>query len=278
MENGAVIYNGDELTVSYIKVDNYTITAHGAETIKVTGDVTASEIYAPAELNAVSGWVLASEMPADATVISQKWTYTQTTNKESTDTSMEGYTQTGSYWVQSGTGSQNYSTAFPSGFDTSHSIYTSFAKNAVEAYENETNKREVTNSWTGYVYWHWMYDCGGGNGTANRAIYDRKDSGPDNGFYYKYFGAFTSSKGDYSNDTGYCNSLGKRNYIIPERTKYADCQGATRWFRFDYYTSYYTDYYKMFQYQKVENLESTTEVTASDTISNVQKWVQYREK
>ena len=123
-----------------------------------------------------------------------------------------------------------------------------------------------------------MYDCGGANGTANRAIYNKKGNGPDNGFYYKYFGAFTSTKGNYNSDTGYCNSQNIRNYIVPDRTSYASCQGATRWFRFDYYTSTYVDYYKMFQYQKIENLESETEVTASETISNVQKWIQYRIK
>ncbi len=73
-------------------------------------------------------------------------------------------------------------------------------------------------------------------------------------------------------------NLGIYNYVIPERTAYADCQGSTRWFRFDYYTSNYTDYYKIFRYQKVENLESRTKVTESDTISNVQHWVKYREK
>ena len=68
------------------------------------------------------------------------------------------------------------------------------------------------------------------------------------------------------------------NYIVNDRTSWDDCQGAKRWFRFDYYTCYYTDYYKMFQYKKEENKESTTKVTASDSITNVQEWVQYREK
>jgi hypothetical protein len=34
----------------------------------------------------------------------------------------------------------------------------------------------------------------------------------------------------------------------------------------------------MFKYQKIERKESATEVTASDTISDVQQWVQYRMK
>ena len=61
-----------------------------------------------------------------------------------------------------------------------------------------------------------------------------------------------------------------------------DCQGTWFWFRFDYYTSSYTDYYKMFQYRKVEDLESTTQVSAGTsgnvTISNVNRWVRWRPK
>lgn len=278
LSNGATIYYGDVLSISYTRADYYTITSHGATTITVTGNVTPSHIYATAQLNEVSGWVKESEMPSGAQVINQKWSYTKTTTTESTATSMDGYTQIGSYWVKSGTGSQNYSTEFPGGFDTGHWIYTSFAKSAVSAYENATNKREVSNSWSGYVYWHWMYNTDSANGTSTRAIWNQYGTCSVNGFKYQYFGAFTSTNGNYSGSNTYCNNLGIYNYIIPERTAYADCQGATRWFRFEYYTSYYTDYYKMFQYQKVENLESTTEVTASDTISNVQKWVQYRAK
>lgn len=247
-----------------------------AETVySVANNIT---VYAHWTQNPVLGWIRANELPAGAQVVDQKWTYTKTTTVESRETSMSGYTLISSRWVQSGTGSSNYSTAFPSGFDTSHWIYTSFRKSAYTASETETSKRTVSDAWGGYVYWHWMYDTSNASGTSTRAIYNKKGSGPDNGFYYKYFGAFTSTEGNYSNDTYYCNSLGIRNYIIPGRTAWADCQGATRWFRFDFRVSTYTDYYKLFTYQKVENLESSTEVTPSDTISNVQKWVKYRNK
>ncbi len=278
LSSGATVYYGDVLSVSYTRRDYYNITSQGEATVTVTGDVAGSQIYATAELKPLSDWVKDGAQPSGSQVVNQKWSYTQKYTTESKETSLSGYTQTGSYWVQSGTGSQNYA-SFPSGFDTSNSIYTSFAKSAPHVNsETATTKREVTTAWAGYVYWHWMYDCGGANGTANRAIYNQKGTGPDNGFYYKYFGAFTSTNGSYSSDTGYCNSLNIRNYIVTGRTAYADCQGATRWFRFDYYKSTYTDYYKMFQYEKYENKESSTAVTASSTISNVQKWVQYREK
>ena len=124
-----------------------------------------------------------------------------------------------------------------------------------------------------------MYDCGGSNGTSNRAINDKKEYGNDNGYYYSFFDAFTSSDGNYESSTGYCNSKGIRNYVIPERTAYSDCHGATRWFRFDYYVCSYADYVRMYQYIKIEDgIESTSPVSASDTISNVQEWVLYREK
>ncbi len=165
----------------------------------------------------------------------------------------------------------------PAGFWESHWIY-NFARKPYENFETETTKREVTNTWGGYVYWHWMYNCGGANGNSERPIYNQSGVAPATGFGYQYFGAFTSSRGDYYSDTWYCNNLGMQNFVIPEITANADCQGSTRWFRFDYYVSSYFDFYKMFQYQKIEDLESPTEVFASDTISNVQQWVRYRAK
>ena len=245
-----------------------------ASTVMGAGNTT---IYAQWTLNSVSGWVLASNVPSGAQVISNKWTYTRTQSTESTSSSLNGWSQTGYYWKQSGSGSVYYA-SFPSGFSTSHTIYTSFNKSALSSYENTSSKRTVSNAWAGYVYWHWMYDCGGSNGTEYRAIYNQQGSGPTNNYGYKYFYAFTSTNGNYSYDTSYCNNLRMTNYIIPERTAYADCGGATRWFRFDYYKSTYTDYSKVYTYKKVTNLESSSKVTAGGEISNVKHYVQYRAK
>ncbi len=274
LSSGDAVYYGDVLAIIYTKHDYYSISAQGATSVVVESNVTTDTIYAEAALNPVSGWVLASEMPSDAQVINQKWTYTLTTNTESTATSLSGYTQVGSYWVKSGSGSKNYAT-FPSGFETSHWIWQDFSFNPYTASETTTTKREVSNSWTGYVYWHWMYDCGGAN-AGDRAIYNQYGYGSTNGYLYKYFGAFTSAT-NYPSTNGYCNNLGL-SYYGTGRTSYADSQGSKYWFRFDYYTSSYTDYYKMFKYQKQEQKESSTEVTPSSTISNVQYYVQYRDK
>lgn len=252
---------------------------NGVQITETSTAATAEDItvYAKWQHNEVKGWIKASEVPEGAEIVGNKWTYTLKTTTESTNTSLAGYTRTGKRWVQSGSGNVNYAT-FPGGFDTGNWYYQNFAKGPYSASETETRKRTVSNSWRGYIYWHWMYDCGGANGTSQRAIYHQYGYGPDNGFLYKYFGAFDSSNGNYSSDTGYCNSQGIRNYIVPERTANSQCQGATRWFRFDYYNSSYVDYTAYFTYEKTEEKESSTEVTNGGNISNVVHWVQYREK
>ena len=134
------------------------------------------------------------------------------------------------------------------------------------------------NQSNGYIYWHWMYDTNYANGTSGRAIYDRYGNGPTNGYLYKFFGAFTSTNGNYASDKGYCNNLNMTNYIVNDRgTSWDVTQGATRFFRFDYYTCSYTDYYKMFQYYQDNNHESASYPSGSN-LSNIVEWVQYREK
>lgn len=286
LSNGAPIYYGDVLQIIYTKADYYTITSHGVESITVTKDVTSSDIYAVAALNETSGWVKASEVPSGAQVLNRKWSYTLTTNTESRETSLAGYTQTGSYWVESNSGSFNYSDKFSTyapGFDTSHSIYTSLNKSPYSSYENTTSKRVVKNTWAGYVYWHWAHDCGGA-GAGNRSIYYQRGTGNSNAtgnnYGYYYFGAFLSG----TNFSGQTDSNWNQNdtyykwYHVTDRSSNADTQGSYWFYRFDYYKCTYTDYYKMFQYKKVENKESTTQVSASSSISNVQEWVQYRAK
>lgn len=280
LDNGATIYYGDILQVTYSKADYYTITSHGAESITVTKDVTSSDIYATAELNELSGWVKVSELPSGAQVLDRKWTYTLTTTTESRETSLDGYTQIGSYWVQNGTGSANYA-SFPSGYDTGDSIYNSFMKSAYDSYETATAKRTVSNNWAGYIYWHWMYNVGSSTGYLDRAIYYKygyassAEVGPTcAGLRYQYFQAFTSG-------TAYSPVYGNWNQGHGQYLWY-NCTGvyarSSYFYRIDYYTSTYTDYYKMFQYKKTENKESKSPVSESGSISNVQEWVQYRAK
>ena len=285
LKSGDPIYYGDTLQVTYTKADYYTITNHGVASITVTRDVGPSDIYATATLNPTSGWVKASDLPSGAQVLNRKWSYTLTTTTESRETSLPGYSQTGSYWVQSNSGSFNYSDKFATnapGFDTSHSIYQTLNKSPYTSYENTTSKRVVNNTWAGYVYWHWMYSTDAA--AYNRAIYFQSGTGSStmtgNNYNYKVFGAFLSG----TNFAGQTSENWRQDdtyyawYHVTDRSSNADTQGSYWFYRFDYYTCSYTDYYKMFQYKKVENKESTTQVNVSGSISNVQEWVQYRAK
>ena len=266
----------------------YTAASGGTKITSATQVSSASShtLYAQWSLKATSGWVLESQVPSGAQIVNQKWTYSKLESTTSYDTSMPGWVQTDSSWVQTGTGSKEYA-SFPSGFQKTHSIYTSMAKS--QPYSNSetaTTKRVVSTSHTGYVFWHWMYDCGSAS-AYNRAIYNNggKDSngnwiyGPANGFAYKYFGAFKSTNGYTYHSNGYCNNLNLPVYWKTGRTSYADSQGTYYWFRFNYYTCTYTDYQKLFTYQKVTNgLETTSGAPSGSGISNVQRYVQYRPK
>ena len=228
--------------------------------------------------NAVSDWVLASEAPEESEIVSTKWSYSQTTNTDSQEPTLEGYTLTGSDWVQSGSGSQNWA-SFPKGYNSNDSYYKNYAKSQpYAASETETAKREVSNNWAGYVYWHWMYDCGGAS-AGNRTIYDHVGTASYNNYYYDYWGSFTSTSGYTANGTDYsCGSYGYKTYSGTGRTTFAQSQGTKYWYRFDYYLCSYTDYYKLFHYTKTEELESATDPTGGEGVSNVQQWVQYRAK
>ena len=257
----------------------YTAASGGTQVSAGTTPTSATNvtIYAQWKQNDVKGWVKSNEVPSGAQIIETKWSYTQRNYKESKNTSESGWTQYESYWVQSGSGSFNYA-SFPSGFDTGNWYYQNWNRSAYSSYENTTAKRTVSTAWAGYIYWHWMYDTNYANGNSQRAIYNKNGTGPDNGYAYKFFGAFDSTKGDYSSSKTYCNSQNITNYIVPERTSWNDCQGATRWFRFDYYVCNYTDYYKMFKYYQDVNSESTSDPTNWANTSNEVKWVKYRAK
>lgn len=237
------------------------------------------ELYAIWEINPASDWVSAKSKPADAEVIARKYTYDYTSYEEDTVSSIgDGWVCYEEYWKNTGSGSQYYAT-FPTGFDTDHDYYKNWAKSQpYSGYENANSKRIVSTAWAGYCYWHWMYDTNYANGTSERAIYYKYGYGPDNGYLYKYFGAFTSTNGNYKSDMYYCNSQRMTNYIVPERTSFNECQSATRWFRFDYYICSYQDQVKYYKFSKVEQKESESDPTGQANVSNVNELVQYRAK
>ncbi|MCL2151993.1 MAG: InlB B-repeat-containing protein [Oscillospiraceae bacterium] len=239
--------------------------------------IATKTIYAHWELKPLSDWTPIGMEPAGAQIDAQhKWRYTLTTTKKSYDTTMSGFTSISNEWVQSGTGS-NWYASFPSGFDTNHSFYKNYMKSPYTASETTTTKRTVNNVLDGYIYWKWMYDCGGAN-AYDRVIAAKSGTGYS-GFNYRYFIASIS----YTNyASSYSANMGTFYTITNMWQSYNESLGSRYWYRIDRNNSIYTDYKKLFTYQKIQNnLESYAIPKASsseEVVSNIQEFIRYREK
>lgn len=271
-------------TRDYYTFNGWFTASSGGTKVTSTTSYTASSdttLYAQWTQNAESGWVLESEVPSGAQITQTKWTYTRTQTTESTSSTLSGWTKTGEYWNQTGSGSTNYAT-FPTGYDTSNTYYTNFAKSAYTAYDNGSTKRVVTNTWKGYIYWHWMYNVAYAK-EYTRTISHRSgywDAYGNNklGYNYQYFFAIASSVDCTYLDKLYCCSQSLASYDCASIITNTTNVGTPRCFRFSYYVSSYVDYEKVYQYQKVTTEESATSVSSGGEISNVQKYVKYRAK
>lgn len=254
-------------------------TRYTADTVfENVGDIV---LYAHWTLKPISGWVQASSVPSGAQTVNQKWSYTQKSYTESTNTSLSGWVCYDSYWVWSGSGSAYYAD-IPSGFDNS---YTNFSNGCpYSGYETTTYLRQVSTSWAGYAYWHWMYAMG-----ANTQ-YDTNVYGLKRMFsLYRAYGDFNYTVFNYALSTVDCPYASGKGYCYGDSTCVGwDCysifdswrvnDGQRRFYRFDYYLASYNDYYKMFKYYKEDSRESSSQPSASDTVYNIVEWVQYRAK
>lgn len=218
-----------------------------------------------------SDWVLASEMPQGARITDEKWTYTLTVTKTktSTATSMAGYKQTGFKWQKTGTGTWVYA-GYPEGFDTNHELYSKYQhaplKSSVPT-DADTTKRTVADTETRitYIYYHWSYSKGYLSG-GNYNVYVNPTKGKcSEGYDCQYFAAL-----ELNEELTASGNVYKYWRDNPD-------DGSWWWYRFPVSQQTYTDYEKLFTYVKTttEEKESSTEVTPSDSITNVQHWVKY---
>ncbi len=240
----------------YYTFDGWFTAAEGGE--EVTAETTFETVenvtvYAHWTLNKTSDWVLSTEIPDGAQIVDEKWTYDLTTNITSDVAEVEGYElyDTTSKWGEYGE-------------------WTAWSKTAAtgsDSVQVETKTVTDTAAYTNYRYWiyrssdHRTYGTKGYNGVANtyyeinlKYALSLKDSG--NKLY-----------GDYT--TG-CHSWCTRWFF--GESKYVPAVTHTE-YRYRVRELIYTYYLT-----KTEAMESDTEVTASETVSNVHKWVQYRAK
>lgn len=226
----------------------------------VAKDIT---LYAHYTINPIIGWTKVDELPSDAQVVSEKWVYDLTTTAQSTASSMSGYTfVNNTYSAWSGEKSQ---------------------KNSKPAESDVlTNTRSVNTpakTHTEYHYYRWV------NGNT---VYTYQQSSSlhleENWFTYVLPRSTKTNDADF----GYYGSDTYANRWIKASSSY-NHSVSTTWTRTVTDQAAYTTYYyktrtKYYNFKKVETgLESNTEVTngaldSNRTISNVQKWVQYREK
>ncbi len=210
-----------------------------------TEDIT---LYAQWTQNEVSEWVLASEMPEGATAVNQKWTYDLTSTTTSSSSTLDGWTL--------------YDTQRTSWGTTQGPVY-SDPSNGSRNVWSEQYVSSTTHYYRYYHRWNGLASGSGGQWGSDSTApnWHRCDSinltyalGPG------YNGSL-DYKGSYA-----CPTCGAKNMWLYEY-EWDDSVYSTRWY---YQEPVYTYYFT-----KTESKESATEIVASDTISNVQKWVQY---
>ena len=238
-------------TKDYYTFDGWYTAKTGGNKITESSVFNSAEnvtLYAHWTKNPTSDWVLESALPEGASVVDQKWTYDLTSKTSSSSSSMSGWTK--------------YDTKRTGWGGTQGPVYS----NPSNGSRNVWSEQYVTSTTTHYVYYH-RY---GGDKKWSDDAHARswaRHSGPDvtsplpNGYYSSTTGQRYSGAA--------CQQCGATNQWHLDRT-YTTNNYGTRWY---YQEPVYTYYYK-----KTEAKESSTEVKASDSISNVKKYVKYINK
>lgn len=246
LNSGATVYYGDVLSITYTRADYYRIVSHGVTSVTVTADVTSSQIYATAEQNPVVGWVKASEVPSGAKILERKWTYTLREYKESSSSTMSGYTL--------------YDTKRTGWGATQGPVYHDPSNGSRNVW-SETYETGRTHYWHYYRYANSSGSQGSDKQTGTYHRYESVD--------LNYALTERGSMGNYSQGyKWYYNGVNYRTMWL--EYEWDDVQYGTRWY---YQEPVYTYYF----YRDV-NKESTSNPSGQSNVSNVVEWVKYRAK
>lgn len=232
-----------------------------AEGTKVTADsiyqiANDFTLYAHWELKPVSGWVVASSMPSNAQVVSTKWTYTLREYSESASSSKSGWTK--------------YDTKRTSWDKTQGPVYS----NPSNGSRNVWSEQYISSYGTKHI-WHfhkygyseldYSYAAAGGGRTEYHVYLDyypsssgQRPVAKDGNKFKWYAGGGTKWAAVY-----FVNDYDETDFNKPNY--------STRWY---YQEPVYTYYY----YRDLTNQEATSDPTGRANVSNVVKYVQYREK
>ncbi|MBQ7345770.1 MAG: hypothetical protein IJW45_06885, partial [Oscillospiraceae bacterium] len=178
----------------------------------------------------------------------QQYRYRDYTMVESYEASMTGADLLSSTWVQSGTKTVEYVSSWPSGFSTSHSLYSTYnkASSKVTASETTTTKTVIdSDAVVGYLWYHWCY---------SNSYYSVNASSGSYTTFHAYYG--TTAPSNYTSDTdgSYC-------------TSHSTCSNSEWWWPVTVYAQKSTSYDKLFTYGMWGEWSdwSDTAVASSDT-------------
>lgn len=266
LSNGATVYYGDVLSVTYTEDDYWTIDTDkiGSTSITVTGNVTSTSIYATATLNPVSGWVTASSVPSGAQITNTKWSYTLREYTSNSASSLSGWTK--------------YDTKRTGWGATQGPVY-SDPSNGVR---NVWSEQYVTSSNYKTVYNYFRYSTsqyGSGGSDVATSKYGSN--------YYEYYFDYelttqSSTKGN-SGTYGYMYYYNAATGNTPSGKFLTvwKCPNFTTqvWVSDNYGTRwYYQEPVYTYYYYRDLSKEATSDPTGQSNVSNVVKWVQYRAK
>ena len=212
-------------------------------------------LYAHWKQIPASSWVMASEAPADAQIVNEKYSYTQRSYTTSSASSKSGWTM--------------YDTKRTSWGGTQGPVYS----NPSNGSRNVWSEQYISSYGTKHI-WHfhkWGFselDYSYPYSTGGRTEYH---------VYLDYYPSNSSQRPvskDGSKFKWYASGTGEwaAVYFVNEydETDYSKPNYSTRWY---YQEPVYTYYY----YQDTVK-ESTSDPTGQSNISNIVKWVQYRPK
>lgn len=203
-------------------------------------------LYAHWTKNPTSDWVLASDLPTGASVVDQKWTYDLTSKTSSSSSSLAGWTK--------------YDTKRTGWGGTQGPVYSDPSNGARNVW-SEQYVSSYTHHW---CYYHRHIGKGkiGTDSTAPNSYRHVIDLT----YALEQYTGYKSPTYGYPYGYVYCGDVDSDHLWLYDR-EYDSPNYSTRWY---YQEPIYTYYYT-----KTEHKESNTEVKASDSISNVQKYVKY---
>lgn len=206
-------------------------------------------LYAHWTKNPTSDWVLESALPAGASVVDQKWTYDLTSKTSSSSSSMSGWTK--------------YDTKRTGWGGTQGPVYSDPSNGARNVW-SEQYVSSYTHHW---CYYHRHIGKGkiGTDSTAPNSYRHEIDLT----YALQQYTGYKSPTYGYPYGYVSCGDVGSDHLWLYDK-EYDSPNYSTRWY---YQDPVYTYYYK-----KTEAKESSKEVKASDSISNIKKYVKYINK